>query len=90
MKISLAAVSSDKYPEFKNRYLALKKRRVYKKAIIAIARMLLTAIYQILMKSEPYNPEPYIKSDVIPSNIDVSLEQAIFILQRQGYTISKV
>jgi transposase len=37
-----AAIKSDKHPEIKNRYLKLKKRRGHKKAIIAIARMLLT------------------------------------------------
>lgn len=40
-----------------NRYLALKKRQGHKKAIIAIARMLLTAIYNMLKKNEAYNPE---------------------------------
>jgi transposase len=90
VQIANAAVKSDKYPEFKNRYLSIKKRRGHKRAIIAIARMLLTAIYQILKKNEPYNAELYKKSDVIPTNRDVSVEQAIFILQRQGYQISKV
>ena len=51
---------------------------------------MLTAIYHILKKSEPYNPELYKKADVIPINRDVSIEQAVFILQRQGYTVSKV
>ena len=90
VQIANAAVKSDKHPEFKNRYLSIKKRRGHKRAIIAIARMLLTAIYQILKKNEPYNAELYKKSDAIPTNRDVSVEQAIFILQRQGYQISKV
>jgi transposase len=90
VQIANAAVKSDKHPEFKNRYLSIKKRRGHKRAIIAIARMLLTAIYQILKKNEPYNAELYKKSDVIPTNRDVSVKQAIFILQRQGYQISKV
>jgi len=40
-------VKSEKHPEIRNRYLKLKKRRGHKRAIIAIARMLLTAIYMI-------------------------------------------
>ncbi len=44
--------------EIRSRYLSVKKHRGHKKAIIAIARMLLTAIYNILKKNEPYNPEP--------------------------------
>jgi transposase len=90
VQISNAIVKSNKYPEFKNRYISIKKRRGHKRAIIAIARMLLTAIYQMLKKNEPYNADLYRKSDAIPINRDVSVEQAIYILQRQGYQISKV
>ena len=89
VQIAHAIIKSDKHLEIKNRYLSIKKRRGGKRAIIAIARMLLTAIYQIIKKSEPYNADLYKKSDVIPSNRDVSVEQAIFILQRQGYFVSK-
>ena len=39
-----AVVKSSKHPEMRNRYLRLKKRRGHKKPIIAIARMLLTAL----------------------------------------------
>jgi len=83
-----AALRSNNHPEVKNRYLALKKRRGHKKAIIAIARMLLTAIYNILKENQPYNPELYRKADSPPANREVSVEQAIFILQRQGFLIS--
>ena len=89
VQIAHAVVMSNKHPEIKNRYLSIKKRRGGKRAIIAIARMLLTAIYQMLKKDEPYNAELYKKSDSIPANRDVSVEQAIYILQRQGYQISK-
>lgn len=37
-----SVVKSEKHPEIRNRYLRLRKRRGHKKAIIAIARMLLT------------------------------------------------
>lgn len=55
---------------------------------IAIARMFLTAIYNILKKHEPYNAEIYRKSDTPPEHRNVSVEEAIYILQRQGYLIS--
>ena len=55
---------------------------------IAIARMLLTAIYNILKKHEPYNAQIYRKSDTPPEHRNVSVEEAIYILQRQGYLIS--
>jgi transposase len=83
----LAVVKSEKHPQIRNRYLALKKRRGHKKAIIAIARMLLTAIYNILGKDEPYNPELYRMADKPPVHREVSVQQAIFILQRQGYLV---
>lgn len=83
-----AVVTSKKHPEIRNRYLALRKRRGHKKAIIAIARMMLTAIYNILKKDEPYNPDLYKKSDAPPKHRDVTVEQAVFILQRQGYLVS--
>lgn len=83
-----AVVTSKKHPEIRNRYLALRKRRGHKKAIIAIARMLLTAIYNILKKGEPYNPDLYRKADKPPAHREVSVNEAIFILQRQGYLIS--
>ena len=51
-----SVVKSEKHPEIRNRYLRLRKRRGHKKAIIAIARMLLTALYNMLKKKETYNP----------------------------------
>ena len=89
VQCALAAIKSkNRHPEIFNRYSALKKRRGHKKAIIAIARMLLTAIYNILKKREPYNPDLYRKSDSTPEHRNVSVAEAIFILQRQGYLVS--
>ena len=48
VQCALCAIRAKQYPEVRNRYLALKKRRGHKKAIIAIARMILTAIYSML------------------------------------------
>lgn len=90
VQCALAAIKSKKkHPEIYNRYAALKKRRGHKKAIIAIARMLLTAIYNMLKKKEPYNSELYAHSyDTPPEHRAVSVEEAIFILQRQGYIVT--
>lgn len=67
--------------------VSLKNRRGHKKAIIAIARMLLTAIYNILKKKEPYNAELYRKSDVLPVTREITVEQAILLAKTQGYRI---
>lgn len=82
-----AVVTSEKHPEIRNRFLRIKKRRGHKKAIIAIARMLLTALYNMLKKKEPYNAELYKKSDVLPVEREITIEQAILIAQIQGYKI---
>lgn len=82
-----AVVKSTKHPEIRNRYLRLRKRRGHKKAIIAIARMLLTALYNMLKNKEPYNAELYRKSDVLPVNREITVEQAIIMAQFQGYKI---
>ncbi|MDR2042859.1 MAG: IS110 family transposase [Clostridium sp.] len=88
VQCALCAIRSKANPEIANRYNAIKKRRGHKKAIIAIARMLLTAIYNILKKNESYNAELYRRSDKPPIQREVSVEQAIFILQRQGYLVT--
>ena len=83
VQCALCAIRTKQFPEVRNRYLALKKRRGHKKAIIAIARMLLTAIYNILKWNEVYR-----KADRPPAHREVSVEEAVFILQRQGYLVT--
>ena len=51
-------------------------------------RTLLTAIYNMLTKNKPYDPELYHKADRPPAHREVSIEEAIFILQRQGYQVT--
>lgn len=87
VQCATAVVKSEKHPEIRNRYLKLKKRRGHKRAIIAIARMLLTAIYMILKKKEPYNADLYKKSDLLPVDREITVEQAILIAKNQGYRI---
>ena len=82
-----AVVTSKKHPEIRNRYLRLKKRRGHKKAIIAIARMLLTALYHMLKNGENYNSELYQKSTGIPTNKEITVEQALQIIKLHGYKI---
>ena len=82
-----AVVTSKKYPEIRNRYLVLKKRRGHKKAIIAIARMLLTAVFHILTKKEVYNPILYAKMNLSAPSREITPEQALVLAQRQGFII---
>jgi hypothetical protein len=87
VQCATAVVKSEKHPEIRNRYLNLKKRRGHKLDITAIARMLLTAIYHILKKKEPYNAELYKKSDILPVSREITVEQTILMAQRHGYSI---
>lgn len=90
VQCATAVVKSEKHPEIRNGYLNLEKRRGHKKAIIAICRMLLTAIYHILKKHEPYNPTFYKKVELIPTSREITPEQAIYIVRRQGYKVMAV
>ena len=82
-----AVVTSKKHHEIRNRYLRIKKRRGHKKAIIAIARMLLTALYHMLKNGENYNAELYRKSDLPPVDREITVEQTLMIARNQGYKI---
>ena len=87
IQIAIAASRSEKYPEIHGKYLSLKKRRGGKKAKIAIARRILTAIFNILAKNEAYNPSLYSKSEKPPVSRVISQEQAISILANLGYVL---
>jgi transposase len=87
VQIALAVGKSDNHPELKNKYLALKKRRGGKKAVIAIARKLLTAIWHMLSKNEVYNAELYRKADMPPIPRIVTAAQAVAIFRSKGFLI---
>jgi transposase len=87
VQIALNCGKSDKCPELKNKYQALKKRRGGKKAVIAIARKLLTAIWNMLGKKEAYNAELYQKSDNPPKSRVFTPEQAISFMRSKGFVI---
>ena len=68
VQFALTVCMSDKHPENKTRYFMLKKRRGQKKAIIAVCRMLLTSIYAILSKLQPYSRDFYERRILFPPN----------------------
>ena len=84
-----AVVTSDKHTEIRGRYLSIKKRRGHRRAVIAIARMMLTAIYHILKKNEPYNAELYKKAKAIPTTREITVAQAIFFAKNHGFSVIK-
>ena len=83
-----AAVKSNKSPYYKKKYEYLVKRRGKKRAIIAIARMILTAIYQMLSTGEEWNPSDLYKIDMpetlVKKQKDKAIKQAMKLLQKEG------
>ena len=83
-----AAVKSTKSPYYKKKYDSIVKRRGKKRAIIAIARMILTAIYQMLSTGEVWNPCDLYKIDMPTPLIEKqkakAIKQAKKLLQREG------
>ena len=83
-----AAVKSDKSPYYKKKYESPVKRRGKKRAIITIARMILTAIYQMLSTGEQWNPGDLYKIDIPVALVEKqkakAIRQAKKLLQREG------
>ena len=85
VQVANAVIKSDKYPECKERYRKLKARRGHKKAIIAICRMLLTAIWNILSKLEPYSADGYLADKISEHSVVITKAQGLALLRQRGY-----
>ena len=87
VQIANALLKSKEHPEFGERYRRIKARRGHKKAIIAICRMLLTAIWHILKKHIPYSAEGFVEQRTVKPSKKLSLSQALHLLKERGYII---
>ncbi len=88
---ALAAIKSKKEPYFSIKYQRIKKRRGHKKAIIAIARMMLICIYHMITNGERFNPcdyEELINPNPIEPKVTLTLETALSFISAQGIDIS--
>lgn len=88
VQVANALIKSKKHPEFKERYHRIKTRRGHKKAIIAVCKMILTAIWNILSKLEPYTPEGYLEHRPVNESKVLTKAQALDLLRKRGYTIT--
>jgi transposase len=83
-----AAVKSGKSPYYKHKYERISKRRGKKRAIIAIARMILTAIFHMFKNGELWNPADLFKVDMPPvlqeRQKQKAIKNAIKLLVSQG------
>ena len=90
VQAALAAIKQkDGY--FTRKYNRIKRRRGHKKAILAIARMILISAYNVLKKKEEFHPSDY--DDVMNPTKKakkVSEQDAIRTLESLGYTIDQI
>ncbi len=88
VQVANALIRSKKHPEFGERYRRIKARRGHKKAIIAVCKMLLTAIWNILSKLVPYTPQGFLASPrptVTKKALTVS--QGLALLRLRGFVL---
>lgn len=73
--------------------MRIKKRRGHKKAIIAIARMILVSIYHMILTGEKFNPSDY-ESFKNPKQRkeknNYTVETALDFLKSQGFDVSSI
>ncbi|RKL61250.1 IS110 family transposase [Thermoanaerobacteraceae bacterium SP2] len=77
VQVAHAAVKSDKSSYYRIKYERICKRRGKKRAIIAIARMILTAIYNMFVTGEEWNPSDLYKIDMPQEMLEKQKEKAI-------------
>ena len=92
VQCALCAIKDKTCPYIKARYESLKRRRGHKKAIIAIARLLLTSIYHILLTGEVFDYKRFEnlmnKNFKSHKNIQNTPEEMISYLTNLGYNIT--
>lgn len=87
VQVANALIISKEHPEFRERYRRIKARRGHKKAIIAVCRMLLTAIWNVLSKLEPYTPDGFQQKRPVKESKVLTTAQALELLRIRGYVI---
>jgi len=88
VQVANALIMSKDHPEFGERYRRIKARRGHKKAIIAVCRMLLTAIWNVLAKCECYSPDGFLAAPRSFSCKSLTKAQGLALLKQMGFVIS--
>lgn len=88
VQVANALIHSKKHPEFGEYYRRIKARRGHKKAIIAVLKMLLAAIWNILSKLVPYTPVGFLATPhtAAPSKT-LSISQVLSLLRHRGFIL---
>lgn len=92
IQVAHAAVKATDNSYYRLKYEQISKRRGKKRAIIAIARMILTAIFTMMTTGEVWNPTDLFKVDMPETlrerQLSKAIKQATKFLERQGLTVS--
>lgn len=91
VQCALAAIKDQTNPYFRIKYDHIKKRRGHKRAIIAVARMILTCLYHMFLKKEAFQPSD-IRYEEVPVQLlekrkQQYIQQAIKLLEKEGHTV---
>lgn len=88
VQVAHAAVKATNNSYYRLKYEQISKRRGKKRAIIAIARMILTAVFQMLSTGEAWNPSDLFKVDMPQplkeKQLEKAVKQAMKFLEKQG------
>ena len=91
-QVAHAAVKATDNSYYRLKYEQISKRRGKKRAIIAIARMILTAVFQMMTTGEVWNPTDLFKVDMPESlkekQLSKAVKQATKFLEKHGLTVT--
>jgi transposase len=89
VEVALAAIKDKSCPYFAYKHQALSRRRGKKRAIIAIARMILTSAYHILKDNTPFNDELYLQyyHKQTTSRDNLSMNKILAYLSEKGFAV---
>ena len=93
VQCALAAIACKKQPYFAIKYRRIKKRRGHKKAIIAIARMMMVCIYHMVKDKKPFTPcdyEEFMNPQKQPQKVVLNDANVFEYLKSQGYDTSSL
>ena len=92
MQVAHAAVKATDNSYYRLKYEQIAKRRGKKRAIIAIARMILTAVFKMMSTGEVWTPDDLFKVDMTETlkekQLAKAVKQATKFLEKQGLTVA--
>ena len=88
VQVAHASVICVDQPYYANKFRGIMKRRGKKRTIIAIARMILTAVYHIMKNGEVWNPSDLTEIDLTPEMAEKrrtrDIKRAVNLLVAEG------